>query len=148
MARRAFALLCLQLAYAFGKVATYAVADPDSSPALQRLREEVESGKSGAVQEFWTSVSKTGTPLEETIPGEKDFSLVTFLWRTTKIRAMSAALTKDESSGDINGHLGKKMLLSGKTAWKGGCKGRDMASLDVTKRRYGCKGTGGRRSEP
>ena len=33
------------------------------------------------MQAFWAFVSRTGTPLVEAIPGERDFSLVTFLWR-------------------------------------------------------------------
>jgi enterochelin esterase-like enzyme len=84
MARRAFALLSLHLAYALGQVPTHTIAAADSSPALRRLRQEVGSGKSGAVPEFWTSVFQTGTPLVETIPDQKGFSLVTFLWRGDK----------------------------------------------------------------
>ncbi len=81
MAGRAFALLSLHLAYALGPPLTYTVAAADSSPGIKRLRNDLESGKAAALQEFWTSAAKTGTPLIETIPGQMDFSLVTFLWR-------------------------------------------------------------------
>ena len=81
MPRRAVALLSLQVAYASGLVPTYTPAAPDSSPAINNLRSAVVSGKSGALQNFWSSVAKTGTPLVETIAGQKDFSLVTFVWR-------------------------------------------------------------------
>ncbi|MBV8896691.1 MAG: DUF3327 domain-containing protein, partial [Acidobacteriaceae bacterium] len=81
MPRRAIALLSLQVAYVSGLVPTYAPAAPDSSPAINNLRSAVSSGKSGALQNFWSSVAKTGMPLVETIAGQKDFSLVTFVWR-------------------------------------------------------------------
>ena len=81
MARRTFPLLALHLALVFGQIPTHSVAAADSSPALNRLRKEVASGKPGALQDFWISVTKTGTPLVEPIPEKRDSSLVTFLWR-------------------------------------------------------------------
>ncbi|MBV9157052.1 MAG: DUF3327 domain-containing protein, partial [Acidobacteriaceae bacterium] len=81
MARRTFALLALPLALAFGQTPTHAVAAADSSPTLNKLRKEVASGKPGALQDFWISITKTGTPLVEAIPEQRYFSLVTFLGR-------------------------------------------------------------------
>ncbi len=45
------------------------------------LRKQVESGNLAAIQNFWASVSETGTPLIEPVSGQTDFSLVTFLCR-------------------------------------------------------------------
>jgi len=81
IARRTFALLALHFALAFGQIPTHSVAAADSSPALIRLRKAVASGKPGALQDFWISITKTGTPLVEAIPEQRDVSLLTFLWR-------------------------------------------------------------------
>ena len=74
-------LLLFVLTHVSAQAPTHFIADPDSSPAITTLRKQVESGNPGAVQSFWASVSGTGTPVVEPIPGKKDWSLVTFLWR-------------------------------------------------------------------
>ena len=60
---------------------THFPADPDASQKINALRDEVASGQLQAVPRFWTTVSRSGSPLIEAIPGAKDFSLLTFLWR-------------------------------------------------------------------
>jgi len=81
IARREFVLLPLQMACAFGQQPTHSLAAPGSSPALKRLRKQIDSGDPRSLRNFWNSVSAAGTPLIETIPDEPEFSLVTFLWR-------------------------------------------------------------------
>jgi len=51
------------------------------SPRLSRLLDDFKSGDHNAVQEFWRSIEKQGTPLIEPIPGDPGHVLTTFLWR-------------------------------------------------------------------
>ena len=80
-ARRFLGLLLIALSQVSGQTPTHFAADPNSSPTINILRKQVESGTLDAVERFWASVSRTVTPLIEPIPGQTDFSLITFLWR-------------------------------------------------------------------
>ena len=51
------------------------------SPQITALAEKVRSGDKRAVQEFWTKVATSSTPLIEPIRSDPNHHLVTFLWR-------------------------------------------------------------------
>jgi enterochelin esterase family protein len=55
-------------------------ADAAASPGISKLRNDIESGKTSALEQFWAEMRKNGTPLIEAIPGDDRHSLVTFLW--------------------------------------------------------------------
>lgn len=51
------------------------------SPRILALKGAVEHGDRGSVSAFWKEVEKTGAPLIEPIPGDRENMAVTFLWR-------------------------------------------------------------------
>ena len=68
-------------------VAAYENAD---SATIKRLIKDLDAEKTekkGAVSAFWRQVEKQGTPLIETIDGDEDNMLVTFLWKDEKSRS-------------------------------------------------------------
>jgi enterochelin esterase-like enzyme len=73
-------IMLLILADASGEMPTYSAVGPNDSALIAKLRHEVESGHAGAENRFWTAVHKSGAPLVEEDPGDKDFSFLTFLW--------------------------------------------------------------------
>jgi enterochelin esterase-like enzyme len=60
---------------------TYSAAAAYDSPSIAALHKAYESGEAGVVEHFWKVVAKRGAPLIEPVPGDKEFSFVTFLWR-------------------------------------------------------------------
>jgi enterochelin esterase-like enzyme len=56
--------------------------DPNPSPRIEALREEVASGNAD-INAFWKQVAAEGTPLVESIEKDPQHQLVTFLWRGT-----------------------------------------------------------------
>src|SRR5271156_4256065 len=73
-------IILVILADASGQMPTYSAVGPNDSASIAKLRHQVQSGDAGAVNKFWVAVHKSGAPLVEEVPGEKDFSLLTFLW--------------------------------------------------------------------
>ena len=57
--------------------------EPYQSPRILELRNEVARGNKDAVPTFWREVEDRGTPLAESITGDDENLLVTFLWRAT-----------------------------------------------------------------
>lgn len=51
------------------------------SPRIQALKASVARGDVRSVNSFWKEVEKTGAPLIEPIPGDRENMAVTFLWR-------------------------------------------------------------------
>jgi hypothetical protein len=51
------------------------------SPRLMQLQVDIMDGKSGAIQEFWETIEKSGAPIIEPMAATKDSYLVTFVWR-------------------------------------------------------------------
>ena len=51
------------------------------SPRIAALKKQIEKGGKAALQKFWDEVKQRDTPLLETIPGDKQKVLVTFLWQ-------------------------------------------------------------------
>jgi enterochelin esterase-like enzyme len=62
----------------------FRAADPSSSPLISNLRQAVEANDQTAVDQFWSEVRAHSAPLVEPIPGDKQHSLVTFVWRGTE----------------------------------------------------------------
>jgi enterochelin esterase-like enzyme len=58
----------------------YREVDASASPRISKLRKDIESGKTSALEEFHAETRKNGTPLIEAVPGDDRYSLVTFLW--------------------------------------------------------------------
>jgi enterochelin esterase family protein len=73
-------ILLISAAAAFAQAPTYSPVGPEGSPRIAALREQIESGKAGAVDRFWNDVNQSGAPLIESIPGDPNNSLVTFVW--------------------------------------------------------------------
>lgn len=74
-------LLCLGTNFVLGQSPTYSAAGPDDSPIIVRLRHQLKTAHTAAVQRFWKSVQRTGAPLIEPVPGDKNYSFVTFVWQ-------------------------------------------------------------------
>ena len=55
--------------------------DDLTSPRLITLKKSLDAGNRAALDEFWQEVTRTGTPLLESIEGNDRFVLLTFLWR-------------------------------------------------------------------
>lgn len=56
-------------------------ADPPPSPRVTALKNQLRKGSHAALTQFWEDVRKAGTPLVESLPGDQQNVLVTFLWR-------------------------------------------------------------------
>src|SRR6185437_9677379 len=52
------------------------------SPRLVALSKDLGAGNGSALESFWQEVTRQGTPLVETIKGDQENVLVTFLWRS------------------------------------------------------------------
>jgi enterochelin esterase-like enzyme len=80
-------LLLLGVIPPVAQTPAYSAAATYDSPLIAALHKAYESGDGGAVERFWKAVIRRGAPLIEPVPGNQDFSFVTFLWRgdaTTK----------------------------------------------------------------
>jgi enterochelin esterase family protein len=51
-----------------------------TSPKIEALRKQLDSGNKSAIADFWRDVEKSGTPLAEPMEKEDASLLVTFLW--------------------------------------------------------------------
>jgi enterochelin esterase-like enzyme len=51
------------------------------SPRLMQLRKDIMDEKTGAVQEFWKTIEKSGAPIIEPVSDSKESFLVTFIWK-------------------------------------------------------------------
>lgn len=52
-----------------------------SSPRIEKLMQAIEAGDGGVLERFWAAVGEEGTPLVESIVGDVEHCIVTFLWR-------------------------------------------------------------------
>jgi enterochelin esterase-like enzyme len=52
-----------------------------ASPRLTSLKKDLENGDRAALETFWQEVTKHGSPLVESIAGDDNYVLLTFLWR-------------------------------------------------------------------
>jgi len=53
------------------------------SPRLEALKQELETADRAALDRLWEEVTHERTPLIESIDGDDNYALVTFLWRAT-----------------------------------------------------------------
>jgi enterochelin esterase-like enzyme len=51
------------------------------SPRLMQFQKDIMDEKTGAIQEFWKTIEKSGAPIIEPMAGSKDSFLVTFVWK-------------------------------------------------------------------
>ena len=51
------------------------------SPAINKLKIEIESGNTSAVADFWRGIQFSGTPMSEVIPNDSTNKLVTFIFQ-------------------------------------------------------------------
>lgn len=75
-----------------------------TSPRLEQLKKQIKSGAPGAVEDFWKEMQARHTPLVETPLGDKNHTLVTFLYRaegTVKSVVLISQLTASRDPGDI-----------------------------------------------
>jgi enterochelin esterase family protein len=79
---------------AFGFLFLTAAADNDiqlpyhtgvTSPRLELLKKQVESGNMEALHQFWEEMKTNHTPLVEPIPGDPNHVLLTFLYQGQKV---------------------------------------------------------------
>lgn len=80
MLRRLLLFVTLAACSAYGQQPTYSAAGADASHSIGLLRQRIAGGDKAAVQRFWAAVARKGAPLIEPVPGDPNFSLVTFLW--------------------------------------------------------------------
>jgi enterochelin esterase family protein len=73
-------LILTSVIAAFAQGPTHSPVGLDASPRIAALRGQIESGKTGAVDQFWNEVNRNGAPLIEAIPGDPTDSFVTFVW--------------------------------------------------------------------
>jgi len=69
------------------------------SPLLKALQEKARMDSIGAQQEFWEKARISGIPLTETLPGEENYSLLTFIYRD------SSSIKKVRLESNINALL-------------------------------------------
>ena len=83
------------------------------SPRLTALLKDVRAIKNQVLENFWRDISKQGTPLVESIPGEPDHVLLTFLWRgdeQTKNVVLFSVLTTRANMGFSTEQLARSQL--------------------------------------
>jgi len=80
------------------------------SPRIEAFRKEIEGGNRTASETFWQQFARDGAPLIESIPGDNERVLVTFLWRANQeiqnvvlIGAMTAELFADNQMTHLPG---------------------------------------------
>jgi enterochelin esterase-like enzyme len=59
----------------------FRAADLSASPRIAKLRRDIQDDRTAAVEQFWRELRQNGAPLIESIPGDDQHSLVTFVWR-------------------------------------------------------------------
>lgn len=63
-----------------GGMSAKSIGEPAESPKINALKNELEKGNTKALDEFWKDIKKTGAPIFENIPEDKNNVLVTFIW--------------------------------------------------------------------
>jgi len=74
-------LLVLALLLARFVTAQTTSSAPSASTVIRELEKEVSSGKSTAVDNFWSSSSTQHSPIIEADPADANYSFVTFVWQ-------------------------------------------------------------------
>jgi enterochelin esterase family protein len=59
------------------------------SPRISKLEQGIEGGDHQILKNFWEELEEEKTPMVEAIPGDNEYSLVTFLWRADEIKQVS-----------------------------------------------------------
>jgi enterochelin esterase family protein len=85
-----------------------------SSPRVEALQKQLQKGDSAAVARFWEEVRKAGTPLVESIPGDRRNVLVTFLWRGAEATRNVVVFSQ---TGGLNPADNQMARLPGSDVW-------------------------------
>lgn len=97
---------------------------------MAQLRKAVAGDRTAAVTAFWEEIRKAGTPLVESVPGEPEYSWVTFLWQA-KDKTGNVVIIDGVASG-VGGLDPSKSLmtrLSGTDVWYRTYKVRNDAAF-------------------
>ena len=85
-------------------------ANPSDSLRIAQLKQAVDSGnRTAALVSFWEEVRKNGAPLIEPIPGEPQYSWVTFLWQA-KENTTNVVVIDGVASAVGGGDAAKSMM--------------------------------------
>src|SRR5688572_5294821 len=89
-----------------------------ASPRLQRLRNDA-AARPGAVADFWTERAAAGAPMIESIAGDVNRVLVTFLWRGVAGTKNVYVIAFDQGQYGSVAHLNRASmsLLPGTDVW-------------------------------
>ncbi len=92
------------------------------SRRLMNLQSKLMAGESGALENFWQTITQLGTPMVEPVKGDEYHVVLTFLWRgggETKNVILFSALTTRPNMDFIAKHLAKSHLirLAGTDVW-------------------------------
>jgi Domain of unknown function (DUF3327) len=109
-------------------------AGASASPRLIRLTEEIRSrARATALASFWAEIRRDGSPLIEPIPGEPNYSWVTFLWRA--VGKTTNVVVVDGVAAGMGGADPTKSLMSpvaGTDVWYRTYKVRNDAAFTYT----------------
>ncbi len=109
-------------------------AGASASPRLTRLTEEIGSrARATALASFWAEIRRDGSPLIEPIPGESNYSWVTFLWRA--VGKTTNVVVVDGVAAGMGGADPTKSLMSpvaGTDVWYRTYKVRNDAAFTYT----------------
>ena len=109
-------------------------AGASASPRLTRLTAEIRSrSRVTALASFWEEIRRDGAPLIEPIPGESNYSWVTFLWRA--VGKTTNVVVVDGVAAGVGGADPTKSLMSpvaGTDVWYRTYKVRNDAAFTYT----------------
>ena len=109
-------------------------ADPSASPRLTQLKAALKSsGRTAALETFWADIRRDGAPLIEAVPGEPNYSWVTFLWQAAG-KTTNVAVVDGVAAGVGGVDATKSLMLSieGTDVWYRTYKVRNDAAFTYT----------------
>ena len=99
------------------------------SPRLEMLRQALEGGQAGALEQFWQEIEQQGEPLFEPMAGDDENMLATFLWRAEQETANVIIFSKLFMEGLADRENGKMERLLDTNLWYRTTKVRRDARL-------------------
>lgn len=128
--RRAALWICGALLATAQTRAPFLTAPDDVSPRMAQLHTALSEKRAEAIPSFWEEIRKNGSPLIEPVPGEPQYSWVTFLWQAKGNTANVAII--DGVAGGIGEYDPSKNLMtwiSGTDVWYRTYKVRNDATF-------------------
>jgi hypothetical protein len=113
------ALMGIALNHAQPRIAPpFSAADPFASPRMAAVRDAIEDKDPAAVERFWADVQASGAPLVEPVVGEKQYSLVTFVYRgTAQTRNVVVVDGVAVAVGGVDPRNSEMVRLAGTDIW-------------------------------